>query len=97
MVFVYMVESARKKLIPMSVSASCQFFSDMYCKEPANIAHGDYRCNPNHCDMFKVGTEVHYICDQGYEPKGEVQQTCVRGGQWSAEQPACLPGEEPDM
>ena len=66
----------------------------MYCSEPGTVENGFYLCRPHACDLYSVGTEVHYVCNRNYEPNaGDVmQQTCLTGGVWSGQKPVCLPG-----
>jgi hypothetical protein len=52
-------------------------------------------CKPSQCDSFRVGTELHYVCNKNYRlsPPGQSYvQVCQAGGQWSQEPPVCLPG-----
>jgi len=63
---------------------------DQYCPNPGKVEHGNFVC-PSGCGMYKVGTRLHYICDDNYEPIGPVKQTCLQGGKWSDEKPSCAP------
>ena len=65
---------------------------DQYCPDPGKVEHGNYIC-PGGCGMYKVGTHLHYICDDNYEPSGIVKQTCLSGGKWSSDKPSCAPGK----
>ncbi len=72
------------------------FPSDMYCPDPGELLNGDFLCQPRHCDMFKVTTKLHYVCNQNYEPVGDIgdiTQTCLQGGKWSGSKPTCIPGK----
>ena len=70
-------------------------FSDEYCSEPGMVDNGFYMCKPNRCALFKVGTEVDYICNKHYEPRPHdvMLQVCLPGGKWASEKPVCAPGE----
>jgi hypothetical protein len=71
------------------------FFTDKYCSEPGPVDNGVYMCHPSHCDLFKIGTEVHYVCNKDYNPqKTDVMvQKCTTGGLWSAKKPQCQRGD----
>ena len=69
--------------------------SDLYCDEPEHLEHGTFMCRPHSCNLFEIGTEVHFVCDAHYAPHPEDQlvQVCTLGGQWSGTPPRCLHGE----
>lgn len=64
-----------------------------FCNEPVSPSDGFFMCKPSFCDFFRVGTEVHYMCNKNFEPRmsDDLVQTCLPGGQWSGERPVCLP------
>ena len=66
-----------------------------YCSEPGEVENGFYMCKPNTCDLYKVGTEVDFICSKDHEPRPNdvMSQICKSDGQWSAKKPMCAPGE----
>ena len=75
---------------------SCFCVVGEYCSEPGEVRDGFYMCKPNTCELFKVGTEVDYICSKDHEPRPDdvMAQTCLPGGHWSAKKPVCAPGNQ---
>ena len=67
--------------------------SGMYCQPPGELYHGSHLCSTSDCNMFRIETEIHYMCETGYEPIGEVIRSCRRGGVWSGPPPTCVHGE----
>ena len=68
--------------------------TDQYCKDPGDIENGYYVCEPSptHCDLFKVGVRIRYVCNSGYESSGMVEQICLNGGKWSGLKVICKSG-----
>ncbi|GBO16837.1 Sushi, von Willebrand factor type A, EGF and pentraxin domain-containing protein 1 [Araneus ventricosus] len=38
---------------------------------------------------FPVGTELTFVCNDGFEPEGETVLVCLRNGQWTSLPPKC--------
>ncbi len=59
--------------------------------DPVLINHGFK--DPSNATFF-CGDQVTYICDSGYEPRGELVAQCTVTGQFSKKPPECvIPGE----
>ena len=75
------------------------YSADEYCVEPMPVRDGFFMCKPSQCDSFRVGTELHYLCNKNYKLSSTDHSirpfvlTCQPGGHWSHEQPVCLPGK----
>ena len=69
-------------------------YIDQYCEDPGDVENGYYVCEPSptHCDLFKVGVRIRYVCNAGYEDSGIVEQICVKGGKWSGLKVICKSG-----
>jgi len=74
-----------------SVSAPKCVDEESYCSDPEPVSNGYYMCKPSPCGLHKIGTEIHYMCYEGYTPKtGEdLKRTCNAGGVWSGHTPSC--------
>ncbi|MBN3306145.1 SVEP1 protein, partial [Amia calva] len=79
--------------------ANRQWFSDSppscvlrTCEAPPTITNGHYRGS-----TFEVGSKVEYVCDEGYDLKGDAIWTCLKFGNWSKNKaPACTPVQCPE-
>lgn len=71
------------------------FNAESYCDQPERVENGFYMCEPSHCNLFHVGTEIHYKCQMDHVagPEGDMIQTCMQGGQWSGTRPRCIPSK----
>ncbi|GBN37193.1 hypothetical protein AVEN_192803-1, partial [Araneus ventricosus] len=38
---------------------------------------------------FPVGTELTFVCNDGFEPEGTTVIVCLRNGQWTSLPPKC--------
>ncbi len=68
---------------------SCPFFADeeVECPDPGTIKHG-VRDPPN--GTFFCGDQVAYVCDIGYEPRGDSVAQCTETGEFNKKPPECV-------
>ena len=60
---------------------------EVECPDPGSITHG-VKDPPN--ETFFCGDEVTYVCDIGYELRGESLAQCTATGQFSQQPPECV-------
>uniref|UniRef100_A0A8V5H8R6 Uncharacterized protein n=1 Tax=Melopsittacus undulatus TaxID=13146 RepID=A0A8V5H8R6_MELUD len=61
--------------------------SEVMCHRPPNIANGMH--SGQSLDRFPRGMTVHYSCQDGYAPIGNVSISCTEAGMWSWPLPRC--------
>nr|XP_056705184.1 sushi, von Willebrand factor type A, EGF and pentraxin domain-containing protein 1 [Euleptes europaea] len=60
------------------------------CAEPVKCKHlEDPENGQSHGDIYRVGSEVSFSCDKGYQLKGVNKLTCLESGKWSHQIPYC--------
>uniref|UniRef100_A0A672V4U0 Sushi domain-containing protein n=1 Tax=Strigops habroptila TaxID=2489341 RepID=A0A672V4U0_STRHB len=60
---------------------------EVTCPRPPNIANGLH--SGQSLDRFPHGVTVHYSCQDGYAPVGNVSISCTEAGMWSWPLPRC--------
>ena len=69
------------------------------CSEPGSIDNGEYTVYTDmdptlsgsiYNTQYRIGSSVHYECNNGFELFGYDKQTCLSGGRWSGKPPRCL-------
>lgn len=66
----------------------------MKCRNPGNPANGRL-----YGDIYSVGSEVTFSCEEGFQLTGVTKLTCMESGQWSHPIPYCegvVAGENAD-
>lgn len=63
---------------------------EVTCPRPPNIANGLH--SGQSLDRFPRGMRVHYSCQDGYAPVGNVSISCTEAGMWSWPLPRCEGG-----
>ncbi|NXD69230.1 CR2 protein, partial [Eolophus roseicapillus] len=63
---------------------------EVTCPRPPNIANGLH--SGQSLDRFPRGVTVHYSCQDGYAPVGNVSISCTEAGMWSWPLPRCEGG-----
>ncbi|OCT81998.1 inactive serine protease PAMR1 [Xenopus laevis] len=64
------------------------------CKDPGVPLNG-YRKLSEEAGLslihhMKVGSKIHYFCNNSYVLSGNQERACLEGGQWSGKQPICI-------
>ncbi|XP_043916972.1 sushi, von Willebrand factor type A, EGF and pentraxin domain-containing protein 1 isoform X2 [Protopterus annectens] len=63
------------------------------CEKPPHIKHGYSKGN-----IFSIGSEVSFFCDEGYKLVGDAKWTCQKNGSWNAKiVPECVAAKCPDI
>lgn len=56
----------------------------MKCRNPGDPANGHM-----YGDMYSVGSQVTFSCDEGFQLTGVTKLTCMESGEWSHSIPYC--------
>lgn len=56
----------------------------MKCRNPGNPANGHM-----YGDMYSVGSQVTFSCEEGFQLTGVTKLTCMESGEWSHSIPYC--------
>ena len=67
--------------------ANCEIIT---CPEPVPIEHGFIQG-----DDFTYSKIIHYFCEGGYVLNGNQDRKCTKDGQWTSQNPKCLPVQCP--
>ncbi|XP_074662147.1 sushi domain-containing protein 4-like isoform X2 [Tubulanus polymorphus] len=70
------------------------------CPNPGVFRFGRFDCPGGHCETFHngvydTGTELRFLCNQGYELEGTFVLHCLKNGEWSALAPRCVKATTP--
>nr|DBA20513.1 TPA: hypothetical protein GDO54_017285 [Pyxicephalus adspersus] len=60
----------------------------MRCPDPGQFENGEYYPR----GPYLVGTNITFVCNDGYTPRGSMQRTCKRNAKWSGETAVCDDG-----
>ncbi|KAM9323891.1 complement C2-like [Gastrophryne carolinensis] len=58
------------------------------CPEPVGFENGEYYPR----GPYLVGSNITFVCNDGYIPRGSMERTCKRNGRWSGETVVCDDG-----
>lgn len=65
-------------------------FSGIRCPDPAVFENGEFFPR----GPFFVHSNITFICNDGYIPRGSMVRTCKKNGKWSGETAICDYGGE---
>ncbi|OTF73440.1 complement control/ sushi-like repeats protein, partial [Euroglyphus maynei] len=68
------------------VTLNCQ---PVNCSQPLEIPHATMIYNKSASSIFSFNSNVHYVCDEGYETIGFPVLTCRADGTWNRQPPEC--------